>query len=215
MLSMENVTKNFGDSAVLNELNVTINEGDFVFLRGSSGSGKSTLLKLLYQDVRGFDGVINVDGTSLKEIQTYKLRRIIGTIFQSFEILERKTALENVMLAGEVLGRKEEEIRHEAISLLDKVGLRGKEERFPSQLSGGEQQRVAIARALLNKPKILLADEPTGNLDPETAESIMKLLMEINQKEQITMLVVTHSENLTQLFDSRVLFMDKGRVVEG
>lgn len=118
----------------------------------------------------------------------------MGTVFQSFELLERKTALENVALAGQVLGRKHENIVNEAVNLLGKVGLKGKEERFPHQLSGGEKQRVAIARSLLNRPKVLLADEPTGNLDPKNAVKIMELLQEINKEEGITMLIVTHSQ---------------------
>jgi cell division transport system ATP-binding protein len=137
---------------------------------------------------------------------------MVGTIFQSFELLERKTAVENVALAGEVLGKNETEIKNEAMNLLYKVGLKGKEDRFPHQLSGGEQQRVAIARALLNRPLVLLADEPTGNLDPKNAVKIMELLQEINQKEGITMLIVTHSKDLVDSFSARTLHMVDGQV---
>jgi cell division transport system ATP-binding protein len=212
MIKIENLSKSYNGDPVINGLNLHIRAGEFIFLQGQSGSGKSTLLKLLYRDLEYYDGEIFIQDQPLKRMPRYLTRRMVGTIFQSFELLERKTAVENVALAGEVLGKNETEIKNEAMNLLDKVGLKGKEDRFPHQLSGGEQQRVAIARALLNRPQVLLADEPTGNLDPKNAVKIMELLQEINQKEGITMLIVTHSKELVDSFSARTLHMVDGQV---
>lgn len=212
MIKIENLSKSYNGDPVIKGLNLHIKAGEFIFLQGESGSGKSTLLKLLYRDLENYEGEISIEGNPLKRIPKYLTRRMVGTIFQSFELLERKTAMENVALAGEVLGENETKIKSEAIHLLDKVGLKGKEDRFPHQLSGGEQQRVAIARALLNRPQVLLADEPTGNLDPKNAVKIMQLLQEINQIEEITMLIVTHSKELVDAFSVRTLQMMDGQV---
>jgi cell division transport system ATP-binding protein len=212
MIRVNHLTKSYNGNPVLKDLNLSIQPGEFVFLQGASGSGKSTLLKLLYRDIEHFEGEIFIQDQPLKQIPKYLARRLMGTIFQSFELLDRKTALENVALAGEVVGRNQKDISADAYSLLDKVGLKGKEDRYPHQLSGGEQQRVAIARALLNRPSILLADEPTGNLDPQNAMIIMELLFNICKKEKITMLVVTHSQELIQQFSARILFMEDGQV---
>jgi cell division transport system ATP-binding protein len=195
-------------------MDLHIRKGEFVFLRGSSGSGKSTLLKLIYRDIEQFEGEITVSGSSISEMPRYELRRMVGVIFQSHELLERKTALENVALAGEVVGRKEAEIRKEAVHLLERVGLASKAHMFPHQLSGGEQQRVAIARALLNRPAVLLADEPSGNLDYENAVNIIRLLKEINREDRITMLIVTHADDLVREFPARTLIMNHGRLIE-
>lgn len=214
MLSIENVNKKYKDQNVLHDVNLNIEKNEFVFLRGLSGSGKTTLLKILYKEINDYKGKIQLEGKPFERLPRHEVRRTISTIFQSFELLERKTALENVVLAGEVLGRKSKEIHEEAMKLLEQVGLKGKEHRFPNELSGGEQQRVAIARALLNKPKLLMADEPTGNLDPETATSIMSLLKEINEKNEITMLIVTHSDELVKQFPGRVVYIEKGVIRE-
>jgi cell division transport system ATP-binding protein len=214
MIKIENVSKSYNGNSVIEGLSFHIGPGEFVFLQGESGSGKSTLLKLLYRELEQFDGRILIEGKQINLMPKYMTRRIVGTIFQSFELLERKTTLENVALAGEVLGRKESDIIRESMDLLEKVGLKGKEDRFPHQLSGGEQQRVAIARALLNRPKVLLADEPTGNLDPQNAVKIMELLQEINIQEGITMLIVTHSQDLIDQFSARTLHMENGQVRE-
>jgi cell division transport system ATP-binding protein len=214
LIKIKNLNKAYNGNQVIKGGDLHIKPGEFVFLKGESGSGKSTLLKILYRDFEDFEGEIWIDNQSIKQMPRYLTRRIVGTIFQSFELLERKTALENVALAGEVLGKNEAEIKQEAIDLLGKVGLQGKEERFPHQLSGGEQQRVAIARALLNRPKVLLADEPTGNLDPQNALKIMELLQEINEKEGITMLIVTHSQEIVRAFPTRTLIMEDGKVRE-
>jgi len=214
LLTLKKIQLTYGGQSVLHNVDVTINEGEFVFLTGQSGSGKSTLLKLLYRELEQYEGDIYIENQLLKTMPKYITRRMVGTIFQSYELLSQKNALENVMLAGEVIGRDEKEIKKEAYLLLEKVGLKGKEERFPHQLSGGEQQRVAIARALLNRPKLLLGDEPTGNLDPDNAKHIMKLLKEINEKENITMLIVTHSTELLKMFPSKQLVIEEGRVRE-
>jgi cell division transport system ATP-binding protein len=214
MIIIENLSKSYNGDPVIKGLNIHIKAGEFIFLQGESGSGKSTFLKLLYRDLEHYDGEIFIQDQPLKRIPRYLTRRMVGTIFQSFELLERKTALENVALAGEVLGRRREDITKEAVYLLEKVGLKGKEDRFPHQLSGGEQQRVAIARSLLNRPKVLLADEPTGNLDPKNAAKIMEILQEINKQDGITMLIVTHSQELVNEFSVRTLQMEDGKVRE-
>lgn len=214
MISVDRLQVAYPETPVLKGVSLKVKAGEFVFLQGKSGSGKSTFLKILYRDIEDFSGDVMIDGRSIKEMPRYMTRRIVGTIFQSFELLDRKTALENVMLAGEVIGRQKAEIHAEALLLLDKVGLKGKEHRFPHQLSGGEQQRVAIARALLNRPKILLADEPTGNLDPENAINILALLKEINTQDGITMLIVTHSEELVRAFPARTIVIKDGVILE-
>jgi cell division transport system ATP-binding protein len=214
MIKIENLSKAYNGNPVLKRLSLHVKPGEFVFLQGESGSGKSTLLKILYRDLNEFEGQILIEDTPIHIMPKYLTRRIVGTIFQSFELLERKTAMENVVLAGEVLGKNETDITKKAINLLDQVGLKGKEDRFPHQLSGGEQQRVAIARALLNQPKVLLADEPTGNLDPKNALKVMELLKHINEKEGITMLIVTHSQELVRAFPARTLLMEDGQVME-
>jgi cell division transport system ATP-binding protein len=214
MIRIDNLTKQYGNRTILDDVNLHIREGEFVFLQGRSGSGKSTLLKLLYRDIGDYSGQILVGGTPIEQMPKYVLRRKIGVIFQSFELLERKTVFENVVLAGEVQGKASKLIEPEAMRLLERVGLKGMEQLFPEQLSGGEQQRVAIVRALLNRPSLLLADEPTGNLDSETAEQMLKLLKELHEEEGISMLVVTHSEHLITQFPSRTLRMDNGKVRE-
>jgi cell division transport system ATP-binding protein len=206
--------KSYGDTPIIRGMDLHIDKGEFVFLQGSSGSGKSTLLKLIYRDIEQFEGEILVSGSLINRMPRFELRRLVGVIFQSHELLERKTALENVALAGEVVGREEAEIRKEAVHLLERVGLAKKIHLFPHQLSGGEQQRVAIARALLNRPQVLLADEPSGNLDYENAVNIIQLLREINREDHITMLIVTHADELVRQFPARTLIMNHGRLIE-
>jgi cell division transport system ATP-binding protein len=214
MISINGLHKSYGNTPIIQGLDFQLQTGEFVFLQGSSGSGKSTLLKLVYRDVEPFVGEINVEDKSIMQIPKHELRRLVGVVFQSHELLERKTVFENVALAGEVVGRKQEDIRKESFYLLERVGLSGKMQAYPNQLSGGEQQRVAIARALLNRPKVLLADEPSGNLDYENGVNIIKLLKEINQEDHITMLIVTHSNDLVREFPSRTLTMTNGRLSE-
>ncbi|USK70258.1 cell division ATP-binding protein FtsE [Peribacillus asahii] len=214
MIHIENLTKCYGEQTVLCDLNLHIAPGEFAFLQGRSGSGKSTLLKLLYREEEQYGGTIKIDSILISEMSKHELRRKMGIIFQSFELLERKTVLENVALAGEVFGKGWADIESDVYRLLQRVGLNGKEHHFPHQLSGGEQQRVAIVRALLNKPKLILADEPTGNLDTETAFDVLHLLKELHVEEGIAMLVVTHSEQLMQAFPAKTWVMEDGRVHE-
>lgn len=195
---MTNVKKCYQDVAVLEQLTFHLEKGQFAFLKGRSGSGKSTLLKLLYREIECDAGEILIDGRSILSIPKFELRRKIGIIFQSFELIEQKTVLENVLLAGKALGHPMNQIQQEAERLLKRVGLEHKKDAFPAQLSGGQQQRVAIVRALLNKPRLIIADEPTGNLDQQTTKEIMDLLYELHNEEQITMLIVTHDERLIQ-----------------
>jgi cell division transport system ATP-binding protein len=214
LIEIRNLIKSYGDSPIIRGMDLHIHKGEFVFLQGSSGSGKSTLLKLIYRDIEHFEGEISINGNPIAMMPRYQLRRLVGVIFQSHELLERKTALENVALAGEVIGRKETDIHKEAMLLLERVGLATKCRLFPHQLSGGEQQRVAIARALLNRPSVLLADEPSGNLDYENAVNIIRLLREINREDRIAMVIVTHANELVREFPARTLIMNHGRLIE-
>lgn len=208
------MVKGFEQQPVLCHVNLHVAPGEFAFLQGRSGSGKSTLIKLLYRELERDAGSITIDGVPIDTYTKYELRRKMGVIFQSFELLERKTVLENVILAGQVIGRDAKEIEAEALRLLKRVGLQEKAHVLPAKLSGGQQQRVAIVRALLNKPKIILADEPTGNLDPETANEVLMLMRELQQEEGVAMLVITHSEQLLQAFTANSWVLDKGKVYE-
>lgn len=214
MIRLQDVSKLYGQRAILQNLQFHLGAGEFAFLQGRSGSGKSTLLKLLYRDIEDFSGQIEINGALITQIPKYELRRQMGIIFQSFELLERKTVMENVALAGEVMGKTWEQIKPEASRLLERVGLKGLKDCFPKQLSGGEQQRVAIVRALLNRPSLLLADEPTGNLDNETALDVMRLLKELHEEEQTAMLIVTHSDTLIEQFPAKTWVMENGQVRE-
>ncbi len=214
MIVIRELVKRYDDKVVLDHVNLTLKVGEFAFLQGKSGCGKTTLLKLLYKEVTDFTGSIHIDGISIDELPKYELRRKMGIIFQSFQLLERKTVMENVLLAGEVLGKDLHDIQPEAVRLLKRVGLAEQHHHYPHQLSGGEQQRVAIVRALLNRPKLLLADEPTGNLDTQTAMEMLQLLKELHEEENMTMLIVTHSEQLMEAFPSKTFMMEAGKVYE-
>ena len=214
MIRLRNVSKKYRDTSVLENITGHIAPGEFAFLQGRSGSGKSTLLKLLYRDIEADGGVIEIEGQNNVHIPKHILRRKIGVIFQSFELLEKKTVFENVALAGEILGRNRKEIASEARRLLERVGLAHKMEAYPNELSGGQQQRVAVVRALLNKPKLILADEPTGNLDTETALEVLQLLYELHKEENVAMLVVTHSKQLLQAIQAKHFVMEAGKMSE-
>lgn len=198
MIELLEVTKRYGSDTVLERADFQLADGDFAILQGRSGSGKSSLLKLLYQEIDADEGVILFKKQPVKRIRKHHLRREIGVVFQSFRLIEQKTVLENVMLAGLAIGQPKAAVEKEALRLLDRVGLKEKRYALPTTLSGGQQQRVAIVRALVNKPSLLLADEPTGNLDRETAKEILQLLKELNEEERMTMLIVTHDELLLQ-----------------
>ena len=199
----------------LRDLDLTIDDGEFVFLVGPSGSGKSTIVKLLTGEIRANGGKIKVNGYDLRSIkrrQLPKLRRTLGVIFQDFRLIEDMTVYENVAFAMRVVGASNREIRRRVPDVLDLVDLTDCGRRLPRELSGGEQQRVAIARALVNSPKLIIADEPTGNLDPAKSLEIMILLQKINAMGN-TVLVVTHEKELVNAFEKRVVALDKGGLV--
>jgi cell division transport system ATP-binding protein len=216
MIRLENVTKNYShDVVAVRDASFDVAKGEFVFLVGPSGSGKSTLLRLLNRQERPEEGAVWVAGRNIIGMPSGRvpqLRRNIGNIFQDFKLLSNKTVFENVAFAQEVIGKPKHVIRQQVPAVLDLVGLAGKEDRFPHQLSGGEQQRVSVARAFVNRPLIMLADEPTGNLDPATGEGIMRLLDRINQTGT-TVLMATHDQRIVNTMRKRVIQLDRGVIV--
>jgi len=216
MLRFENVNKVYkGNIVALRDVSIDVQKGEFVFLVGPSGSGKSTFLKLLLREEVPTDGQIVVAGRDISGLSHWKvpqLRRNIGTIFQDFKLLPTKTVYENVAFAMEVIGRPRPVIRTQVPQVLDLVGLAKKAGRFPTELSGGEQQRVSIARAFVNRPLILLADEPTGNLDPATTVGIMRILDRIN-RTGTTVCMATHDGRIVDAMRRRVIELNRGSVV--
>lgn len=217
MIKLEHVSKSYSAGIpALNDVNLDIEAGEFVFIVGNSGSGKSTLIKLLLKELEPTEGAITINDRNLSAIrrkQIPKYRRNVGVVFQDFRLLKDRNVYENVAFAQKVIGTPARKIKSNVPIMLSMVGLAAKYKSFPKQLSGGEQQRVAIARALVNEPKILLADEPTGNLDNHNAWEIMKLLDEINQRGT-TVVVVTHNMEIVKAMKKRVITMKKGVVVE-
>ncbi|MFM7060257.1 MAG: cell division ATP-binding protein FtsE [Actinomycetes bacterium] len=215
MIRFENVSKVYkGDVVALDDVSLEIGKGEFVFLVGPSGSGKSTFLRLLLRDEIASSGRIVVAGRDIASLSNWKvpqLRRNIGTIFQDFKLLPSKTVYENVAFAAEVIGRPRAAIRSQVPQILELVGLNEKADRFPNELSGGEQQRVSIARAFVNRPLILLADEPTGNLDPETTDGIMRLLDRIN-RTGTTVVMATHDQQMVDRMRRRVIELAHGHL---
>jgi cell division transport system ATP-binding protein len=217
VIRFENVSKTYeGQSrAALLNVNVDIEKGEFVFLVGTSGSGKSTFLRLVLREQRASKGHIMVAGKDLNRLASWRIpqmRRQIGTVFQDFRLLPNKTVAENVAFALQVIGKPRSHIRKTVPEVLELVGLDGKEDRLPDELSGGEQQRVAIARAFVNRPMILIADEPTGNLDPGTSVGIMKLLDRIN-RTGTTVVMATHDVSIVDQMRKRVIELQNGHVV--
>jgi cell division transport system ATP-binding protein len=217
VIRFEKVTKTYPGQAhnALDQVSVDVEKGEFVFLVGSSGSGKSTFLRLVLREYRATSGRVYVAGKEISRLASWKvprLRRQIGTVFQDFRLLPNKTVSENVAFALQVIGRSRSEITRVVPETLELVGLEGKGDRMPDELSGGEQQRVAIARAFVNRPMILIADEPTGNLDPTTSVGIMKLLDRIN-RTGTTVLMATHDAGIVDQMRKRVIELDDGRVV--
>lgn len=216
IIVLENVSKTYSTGApALNGVNLHINKGEFVFIVGDSGSGKSTLIKLLLRELTATTGTVKVMGVDLAKLRHRKIpkfRRNLGIVFQDFRLLKDRNVYENVAFAQRIVETPSAEIRRNVPSILATVGLAGKYKAKPKQLSGGEQQRVALARALVNSPAILLADEPTGNLDPKNSWEIMKLLEEINDSGT-TVLVVTHNREIVNAMQKRVVTMKKGVVV--
>lgn len=213
MITFENVTKSYGNGApALSNLNIEIEDGEFVFVVGTSGSGKSTFIKLLLKELEPTEGKIIVNDTELRKLRsgkTAKYRRKVGVVFQDFRLLKDRNVYENIAFAQRVIGVSTREIKKNVPRMLSLVGLSEKYKSFPNELSGGEHQRVALARALVNKPALLLADEPTGNLDPGNSWEIMKLLDEIN-KQGTTVVVVTHNMEIVERMQKRVITMKKG-----
>lgn len=216
MIQLTNVSKIYQNGArALVDVNLKIGKGDFVFLVGPSGAGKSTLIKLFYRDETPTRGQVNINNKNLvrmKEREVPYLRRSIGVIFQDFKLLLNKTVYENVAFALEVIGESKREVQIRTRATLELVGLAAKEKSFPHELSGGEQQRVCVARAIINNPVLLVADEPTGNLDPETAWEIMDLLYNIN-KRGTTVVMATHAKVIVNKMQKRVVAIENGRVV--
>lgn len=217
IIRMKNVKKQYKNGVVaIYDLDLKIEKGDFVFIIGSTGCGKSTLIKMLYREEKPTSGQIIVGGidvAKLRNSKVYKIRRKIGVVFQDFKLLPRSTVYENVAFALEVLGLPKEEVHDKVIKALELVGLKHKAKNYPTQLSGGEQQRVAIARAIVNGPKLLICDEPTGNLDKNTSMEIMKVLEEIN-KLGTTIIMVTHDNEIVKKMKKRVILLDAGRIVK-
>jgi len=200
----------------IHDMDLNIEKGDFVFIIGSTGCGKSTLIKMLYREIKPTSGKIIVGGidvAKLRNSKVYKIRRKIGVVFQDFKLLSRATVFENVAFALEVLGQTKEEIYSKTIKSLDLVGLKHKTNSYPNQLSGGEQQRVAIARSIVNGPKLLICDEPTGNLDEVTSMEIMQVLEEIN-KMGTTIIMVTHDTEIVNRMKKRTILLDSGRILK-
>lgn len=217
MIKFENVTKVYpkSDKPALDNISLEVEKGEFVFLVGLSGSGKSTFLRLVLREEKPTSGSIHVAGKDLKTLSNWKvpqLRRQVGTVFQDFRLLPNKTVSENVAFTLHVLGFSRKEIAREVPEVLELVGLEDKGDRKPGELSGGEQQRVAIARAYVSKPAILIADEPTGNLDPATSVGIMKLLDRIN-REGTTVVMATHDAGIVDQMRKRVIELEAGHVV--
>ena len=215
MIVFDNVTKYYKSNVGLEKVSVRIDKGNFVFLVGPSGAGKSTFIKLILKEIDATSGSIKVRGrevTTMSNRQVPILRRNIGIVFQDFRLLPKKTVYENVAFAMEIIHQPKKLIKKDVPQVLSMVGIASKANKYPDELSAGEQQRVAIARAIVNRPRILIADEPTGNLDPDTAWEIMQLLDQIN-KRGTTILMVTHAKDIVDKMGKRVIAIEKGRIV--
>lgn len=216
MVEFINVTKKYPNGTLaLKDINIKINKGEFAFVVGSSGSGKSTLMKLILKEEDATEGEVHVNGyevSSMKRREVPYLRRGLGVVFQDFRLLPNKTVYENVAFGMQITEAQPKEIRRQVPMVLALVGLSKKANVYPNQLSGGEQQRVALARALVNNPALLIADEPTGNLDPETSWEIMKLLTEVNHRGT-TVIVATHEKAIVDAMKKRVIALNRGQIV--
>ena len=217
LIRMTDVQKTYKTGTVaLYDVDLTISKGEFVFIIGASGSGKSTLIKMLYREEKPDKGSIMIGGINvakLKDRKVYILRRKLGVVFQDFKLLPRMTVYENVAFAMEVFSYDKKKIHRRVMEVLELVGLKGKVRQYPDQLSGGEQQRVVIARAIVNNPKLLICDEPTGNLDPDTSMGIMKVLDDIN-KMGTTIVMTTHNRDIVNAMKKRVIVLNEGKIVQ-
>jgi cell division transport system ATP-binding protein len=216
MIKLENVTKIYKSGVrAVNNINLNIAPGEFVYVIGPTGAGKSTFIKLLYREEKPTTGKVLVAGVDVAKIKNRKVpyfRRNLGVVFQNFRLLPKKTVFENVAFALEVTDAPRKQIRKRVRRTLKLVGLEDKANSFPNELSGGEQQRVAIARAIVNTPKVLIADEPTGNLDPETSRGIIELLEKVNEVNNTTVVVVTHDREVVQKYKKRTILIEDGCV---
>ncbi len=217
-IQMKNVKKQYKNGVTaIYDLNLTIKKGEFAFIIGGSGSGKSTLIKMLYREEKPTLGEIIVGGVNVAKLRNkkvYKIRRKLGIVFQDYRLLAKSNVYENVAFALEVLGAKKEEIRTKTLKAIELVGLKAKVHNYPDELSGGEQQRVAIARAIVNEPKLLICDEPTGNLDPERSMEIVKVLDNIHKTCGTTIIMATHDRDIVNKMKKRVLVLKDGRLVK-
>lgn len=217
LIRLRNVNKTYKNGVTaIYDLDLNIQKGEFVFIIGETGCGKSTLIKMLYREEKPTRGKILVGGidvAKLRNRKVYKLRRKIGVVFQDYQLLPKLTAYENVAFALEVFGLTKEEIHKKVVKVLELVGLKNKAKHYPNQLSGGEQQRVAIARAIVNGPKLLICDEPTGNLDPKKSMEIMRVLESINQLGT-TVLMVTHDISIVDKMKKRTILLESGRILK-
>lgn len=218
LIYLKKVNKKYKNGVTaIYDLDLKIKKGEFVFIIGGSGSGKSTLIKMLYREEKPTSGEIMIGGKNvakLRNSKVYKLRRRLGIVFQDYRLLPKLTVYENVAFALEVIGEKSNDIRIKTLKALELVGLKGKTRNYPDQLSGGEQQRVAIARAIVNNPKLLICDEPTGNLDPLMSEEIVNVLDDINKTMGTTVIMATHNKDIVDKFKKRVVALKDGRVVK-
>ena len=217
LISISNVNVRYKNGVnAIHDLSVKIKKGDFVFVIGGSGSGKSTFIKMLYREIKPSSGSIILGGLNvakLRNSKVYKLRRKLGIVFQDYRLLPKLTVYENVAFALECIGAKKSEIREKTLKAIELVGLKSKTRVYPDQLSGGEQQRVAIARAIVNNPKLLICDEPTGNLDPEMSMEIMKVLEDINNTRGTTIIMATHDKDIVNKMKKQVITLKDGRLV--
>ena len=217
MIRLENVSKSYNNGVhALRDINLTIEDGEFVYIIGPTGSGKSTLIKLLdVEEIPDHGRVLvnDVDVGKLRHSKVPYYRRSIGVVFQDFRLLPTLTIFENISFALEVIGMERQQIRQRVREVLELVSLSEKAKAFPNQLSGGQQQRATIGRAIANHPKVLIADEPTGNLDPEMSKEVIELLEKINEKEQTTILMVTHDKSLVDAFKKRTISLEEGYIV--
>ena len=217
LVELKNVYKRYPNGVTaLCDVNLEISKGEFVFIIGESGSGKSTVIKLLYRQERPTSGEVYVGGINVARLRNgkvYKLRRKLGIVFQDYKLLPKMTVYENVAFALEIYGLKKSEVRKRTLEAIEQVGLKDKVRSFPDELSGGEQQRVSIARSIVNSPKILICDEPTGNLDPKTSMEVMKVIESINNDLGTTIIMATHDEKIVNKMKKRVVVIEKGLVV--
>ncbi len=217
LIELKNVYKQYKNGVIaLTDINLEISKGEFVFVIGASGSGKSTLIKLLYREEKPSKGEVYIGGINVAKLRNrkvYKLRRKLGIVFQDYKLLSKMTVYENVAFALDIYGLKKSEVRKKVLRAIELVGLKDKLRSYPDQLSGGEQQRVSIARAIVNEPKVLICDEPTGNLDPDTSMEIMKVIESINMELETTIIMATHDKEIVNKMQKRVILIDKSMLI--